>query len=77
VSRPSKIDKELQKLQAVSLVSLKEELRQVRHKSLLATRQGDFMCVARMTASAAQLNKSIADLEGIILDAAMLVPPAD
>jgi hypothetical protein len=72
VSRPSKIDQELKKLQSASLVSLKRELQEVRRMSLESTRRGDFMCVARMTAQAAQLNKSIADLEGIILDAAFL-----
>jgi len=34
---------------------------------LQATRQGDFMKVARLTAHAAKLNKSIMDAEGELL----------
>ena len=49
------------------ITSLKRELHQVRHKSLLATRQEDFMMVARLTAQAARLNKSIMDAEGELL----------
>ena len=49
------------------ITSLKRELHQVRQKSLLATRQGDFMMVARLTAQAARLNKSIMDAEGELL----------
>jgi hypothetical protein len=47
--------------------TLKRELQQVRQQSLKATRQGDFMKVARLTAVAAQLNKSIMDAEGELL----------
>jgi hypothetical protein len=47
--------------------SLKRELQQVRQQSLQATRQGDFMKVARLTAAAARLNKSIMDAEGELL----------
>jgi hypothetical protein len=49
------------------ITSLKRELQQVRQQSLLATRQGDFMKVARLTAQAARLNKSIMDAEGELL----------
>ena len=47
--------------------TLRRELQHVRHESLLATRQGDFMKVARLTAHAARLNKSIMDAEGELL----------
>ena len=47
--------------------SLKRELQQVRQASLQATRQGDFMKVARLTTVAAKLNKSIMDAEGELL----------
>lgn len=49
------------------ITSLKRELDQVRRQSLLATRQGDFMKVARLTTAAAKLNKSIMDAEGELL----------
>jgi hypothetical protein len=49
------------------ITSLKRELQHVRQQSLLATRQGDFMRVARLTAQAARLNKSIMDAEGELL----------
>jgi hypothetical protein len=49
------------------ITSLRRELQQVRQQSLLATRQGDFMKVARLTAQAARLNKSIMDAEGEML----------
>lgn len=44
--------------------NLRRELQQVRQQSLLATRTGDFMRVARLTAVAARINKSIMDAEG-------------
>jgi hypothetical protein len=47
--------------------SLRRELQQVRQASLQATRNGDFMKVARLTATAAQINKSIMDAEGELL----------
>jgi hypothetical protein len=47
--------------------TLKRELQTVRQQSLQATRQGDFMRVARLTAQAARLNKSIMDAEGELL----------
>lgn len=46
-----------------TLKSLKQELAQLREQSLQATRQGDFMKVARLTTQAARLNKSIMDCE--------------
>jgi hypothetical protein len=49
------------------ITTLKRELQQVRQQSLQATRQGDFMKVARLTTVAAQLNKSIMDAEGELL----------
>jgi hypothetical protein len=49
------------------ITTLRRELQQVRQQSLLATRQGDFMKVARLTAAAAKLNKSIMDAEGELL----------
>lgn len=49
------------------ITSLKRELQMVRQASLQATRTGDFMKVARLTAQAAKLNKSIMDAEGELL----------
>ena len=49
------------------ITTLKRELQQIRQASLQATRQGDFMKVARLTTVAAQLNKSIMDAEGELL----------
>ena len=49
------------------ITSLKRELQQIRQASLKATRQGDFMKVARLTTVAAGLNKSIMDAEGELL----------
>ena len=49
------------------ITSLKRELHHIRQQSLMATRQGDFMKVARLTAHAARLNKSIMDAEGQLL----------
>lgn len=46
------------------ITALKRELKEARDASLEATRTGDFMKVARMTAKAAQLNKAIMDAEG-------------
>jgi hypothetical protein len=47
--------------------TLRRELQQVRQASLQATRTGDFMRVARLTATAAKINKSIMDAEGQLL----------
>lgn len=49
------------------ITTLKRELQTIRQQSLQATRQGDFMKVARLTAHAAKLNKSIMDAEGELL----------
>ena len=43
--------------------SLRNELQQIRQASLHATRNGDFMRVARLTPRAAQINKAIMDAE--------------
>ena len=47
--------------------SLRRELQHVRQASLAATRTGDFMKVARLTATAAKINKSIMDAEGQLM----------
>lgn len=57
----------LSRISPDTINSLKSELQKVRQQSLLATRQGDFMKVARLTTVAAQLNKSIMDAEGELL----------
>jgi hypothetical protein len=57
----------LSRINPEMITSLKRELQHVRQQSLQATRQGDFMKVARLTTVAAQLNKSIMDAEGELL----------
>lgn len=47
--------------------SLKRELQTVRRASLLATRQGDYLKVARLTKQAAELNRAIMEAEGLVL----------
>lgn len=47
--------------------NLKRELQHVRQQSLQATRNGDFLRVARLTTVAARINKSIMDAEGELL----------
>ena len=49
----------------IDIEQLRTELRQVRQESLLATRQGDYRAVARLTARAAALNKAIMEVEGL------------
>jgi hypothetical protein len=49
------------------ITSLKRDLQHVRQQSLQATREGDFLKVARLTTLAARLNKSIMDAEGELL----------
>jgi hypothetical protein len=44
--------------------NLRADLNQIRQASLSATRNNDFMRVARLTAKAAQINKSIMDAQG-------------
>jgi hypothetical protein len=50
-----------------SVDKLKEQLQQIRRASLLATRQGDYMRMARLTAEAAVLNKAIVEAEGLVV----------
>jgi hypothetical protein len=50
-----------------TISNLKRELQEIRQASLKATRDGDFMRVARLTTVAAQINKSIMDAEGQLL----------
>jgi hypothetical protein len=52
------------------LDQLREQLRGVRKASLAATQRGDFRTVARLTCTAAELNRSIQQAEGLILAAA-------
>jgi hypothetical protein len=47
--------------------NLRNELTQIRKASLHATRNGDFMKVARLTTQAARINKSIMDAESQML----------
>ena len=47
--------------------NLRNELTQIRKASLHATRNGDFMRVARLTPKAAQINKAIMDAEAQML----------
>jgi hypothetical protein len=47
--------------------NLRNELTQIRKASLHATRNGDFMKVARLTTQAARINKSIMDAESQLL----------
>ena len=47
-----------------SLDGLKRNLQEIRRQARDATRQGDFMKVARLTAAAAQINREIMDAEG-------------
>ena len=51
------------KITPEKIQSLRNELNQVRQASLAATRNGDFMRVARLTPKAAQINKAIMDAE--------------
>lgn len=47
----------------IDIEQLRTELREVRQDSLIATRQGDYRTVARLTARAAALNKAIVEAE--------------
>jgi hypothetical protein len=49
------------------LDSLKRQLDQVRKASLLATREGNYMKMAKLTTQAARINKEIVQAEGLIL----------
>lgn len=55
------------KISPEKIESLRNELQQVRKASLHATRNGDFMRVARLTPRAAQINKAIMDAEAQML----------
>jgi hypothetical protein len=46
--------------------NLKRELGEVRRASLVATRRGDFMRVARLNSQAQGLSKALAETEGIV-----------
>lgn len=50
-----------------TIENLRNELTQIRKASLHATRNGDFMRVARLTTQAARINKSIMDAESQML----------
>lgn len=46
---------------------LKDQLRNVRQESLLATRLGDYRRVAKLTAQAASLNRAIMEAEDMLV----------
>ena len=48
------------------MAHLKRELEDVRRASLVATRRGDFMRVARLNSQAQDLSKALAEAEGMI-----------
>lgn len=50
------------------IAELKKQLQEVRRTSLEATRRGDFMRVARLTAQAAELNRAIREAEGLAFE---------
>jgi hypothetical protein len=52
------------------LDQLRQQLRQVRRASLAATQRGDFRTVARLTCEAAEINRTIQQTEGLLLEAA-------
>jgi hypothetical protein len=52
------------------LAKLKQKLQQVRRASLVATQRGDYRATGKLTCEAAQLNRTIQEAEGLILDAA-------
>jgi hypothetical protein len=52
------------------LNELRQQLRQVRQASLQANQRGDFRAVGKLTCTAAQLNRSIQEAEGLLLEAA-------
>jgi hypothetical protein len=52
------------------LDNLKQQLNQVRRASLTATQRGDFRTVGKLTCQAAQINHSIQEAEGLMLEAA-------
>jgi hypothetical protein len=52
------------KITPAYIENLRTDLNQVRQASLSATRNNDFMRVARLTSQAAQINKAIMDAQG-------------
>jgi hypothetical protein len=56
-----------QSVNPLKIEALKQQLREVRNASLLATRQGDYKQIARLTTEAASLNKAIIEAEGLLL----------
>lgn len=52
----------------VQLQQLKSSLQHVRQESLMATRQGDYRRVAKLTTEAATLNKAILETQGALAD---------
>jgi hypothetical protein len=46
---------------------LREHLQEIRRASLIATRQGDYMRIGKLTAEAASLNKAIVEAEGLVM----------
>lgn len=52
------------KITPALIENLRNDLNQVRQASLSATRNNDFMRVARLTSKAAQINKAIMDAQG-------------
>ncbi len=52
------------KITPALIENLRNDLTQVRKASLAATRNDDFMRVARLTSKAAHINKAIMDAQG-------------
>jgi hypothetical protein len=50
--------------------NMRQQLEQVRRAWLKASQRGDFRAVGRLTTEAPQLNQSIKDAQGILLQAA-------
>lgn len=57
--------KNQRKKTADELAELRKELTHIRTASLLATRKGDYMRVARLTVQASELHKQILEREGL------------
>jgi hypothetical protein len=51
----------------IDIDGLKQQLQRVRRDSLLATRQGDFRKVAKLTTEAAGINRAIVEAQGLLL----------
>jgi len=52
------------KITPALIENLRNDLTQIRQASLHASRNNDFMRVARLTSKAAQINKAIMDAQG-------------